>query len=171
MILITHIIIATAVAKPLAGGVPFWGLLIGWASHYLADFIPHWEYQLISLTEKSGNSLETEVKSASFKEKAADYLLVTSDALLGALISFIIIAPINSHQLIYWFLVVLGGILPDFLQFLYYIKKWNFLKPLQTLHNFFHSKIRLKGSLPLNLIGVPLQIIIFAAAAYLALLR
>lgn len=136
MILATHIVVAEAVAKKLSGGNPVLGFLIGWVSHYLADTIPHVEYKLFSFGEEG---IRTDLTR---KEKTRDYLVVSLDALIGILVSVWLLRPTGSKELVYVLAVALGSVLPDFMQFLYKVLGFRFLKPMQDLQEFVHTKIK-----------------------------
>src|SRR3989338_1430896 len=57
LILSTHILIATAAAKPFFGAHPAIILATAIVSHFLSDAIPHWDYHLATMDKKehSGN--------------------------------------------------------------------------------------------------------------------
>ena len=79
------------------------------------------------------------------------------DGLLGVILVFIFTRPASWPELLTTGLILIGAILPDLLQGIYYTKKVDFLKPVQKLHDYMHSGIRL-SSYPL--IGIPFQLII-----------
>lgn len=156
MILTTHILIAAVAAKPLAASNAISAFFISLISHFLTDAIPHWQYHLKSVT---GDGIDPSRKGVSFN----DYLRVGTDALIGSLILFYILNPASLTDFIFWAAVILGGVLPDFLQFLYIISKSRFLKPLSDFHRFVHSKTKIK--IP-TLLGIPLQIIIILTVLF-----
>ncbi|KKW21186.1 MAG: hypothetical protein UY61_C0012G0009 [Candidatus Adlerbacteria bacterium GW2011_GWC1_50_9] len=52
MTLATHIVIAGAITRPIAGAHPALLFLVSLASHYLADAIPHWDYDIRSVPDE-----------------------------------------------------------------------------------------------------------------------
>lgn len=154
-------VIATAVAGPLAKIDPTLGFLVALASHYLSDAIPHWDYPLKSIDD--GQNADKKTWSHNPKSLLVDFSRTAVDGLIGITISLVILWPTTFYDFFSLFLIILGSILPDFLQGLYFIKHTRFLKPLQRLHDSVHTKIKL-GHYPL--FGVPFQLIIFLLALF-----
>ena len=159
MTLTTHALIAAAAASPLAASHPAFIFLAALASHYIADAIPHWDYKLHSLVENE----DIAKKNIIFTRATfwLDLLRSALDALLGLAIVTLLVWPSGFEELLFIVLVVVGGILPDFLQGLHYGLGLNFLKPHQRFHDWVHARIRL------NLyprLGVPLQLVLMIAA-------
>ena len=164
MTLATHIVIARAVGKKLAIANPLAGFLVGWASHYLADLIPHWDYRLASLTYR-----DPETKKEKMRARGAlgDYLKVGLDAFLGFAVAVAFSYPQNWSEWLTLGAIAFGAVFPDFLQFLYYITgNWKILKYFQSFQEFMHTKIKL-GRKPL--IGIAFQAIIFLLAVFFIL--
>lgn len=164
MTLATHIVIATAVAGPLAKIDPTLGFLAALASHYLSDAIPHWDYPLKSVDYDKDSDQKT--WSHNPRSLLLDLSRMAADGSIGATISFFMLWPTTFYDFLSLFLIILGSTLPDFLQGLYFIKHTRFLNPLQRFHDSVHTKIKL-GHYPL--IGVPLQLIILLAALFLTI--
>lgn len=163
MTLATHIIIATAVARPLFNLNPVFLFVVSLLSHYAADAIPHWDYRPGVMPSRESNP-KIKIESVEFNYTRAFFrgtLYICIDFLLGlAVVSLTF--PIESPQdFIPLFMIALGASLPDFMQGAYVASKMRILKPLQRLHDFTHSKITL-SSYPL--LGIPLQLIIFLLA-------
>lgn len=161
MILATHIMIASAVTKHAAADGPITIFLLGLASHYVSDAVPHWDYLIHSLPPKG----DPNPARPSKKEVFLDYFKIALDGLAGLSLMFWIVSPKDLRGVIFALLAAAGSVLPDFLQFLCRILKIDFLKPLQDFHDKIHNEIKLNNH---PLIGVPLQIIILAVAAYFA---
>lgn len=162
MILTTHIAIAAAAAKTISGGSPIAAFFISWGSHYLADFIPHWQYKLKAAENwKDDPKIWERVR----KEKLplVDYLKVGFDALAGALIIFFISPHSSLKDWLYILAIVAGGPFPDFLLFLHKRFSWKTLEILRKFHDSFHSGINLT---PYPKLGIPLQAIIFFLALW-----
>lgn len=163
MILSTHILIAAAVAKPLASVHPAAAFIAALASHYLSDAIPHWDYTLHSIENK--DDPEKRQWSVDRTLLLKDFFRYATDAFIGAALVALLMRPSSWHEL-WWFLaVVIGGALPDFLQALQMLRiplgRW--LHPHQLFHDWIHTKIKLG---PYPLIGIPLQAIIALIAIY-----
>ena len=160
MTLTTHIIVAAAVAKPLAAYNPAFAFLAAFASHYLSDALPHWDYMLsVFKNEEDKEKIKFQFTKSSI---VANALPPAVDAAIGTLIAAAIIWPDSPEKLIYLAAVVLGGTLPDILQGAY-LAGARLLKPLQTFHDTIHTKIKLG---PYPLVGIPFQILIFLTALY-----
>ena len=155
MTLATHIAIAAAVAGPLAGIHPAIAFFAAVATHYAADAIPHWDYRLFSMSDRTDTRNKKWVFTRTTLKK--DILRTTLDGMLGITLILVFAPPISFSGLLTSGLIVVGAILPDFLQGIYYTKKADFLKPVKNFHDYVHSKINLS---PYPLLGIPFQIII-----------
>lgn len=165
MTLATHIVIAAAIAKPLTGN-PFIGFFIGVLSHYLSDAIPHWDYRLHSVRDKTPDTPPEALHTWSYDTILTDIRNTAIDFSLGFGVALLFFWPVTLRDFLYVLLVAIGGVLPDFLQGVYYTRKAGFLKPLQTFHDIMHTSIKL-GHYPL--IGIPFQALIFAASLWMIL--
>lgn len=160
MTLTTHSIIAAAAAKPFANSHPVFIFLAALASHYLADAIPHWDYRLHSLIEGEEGLHKKDIifTRATFW---FDLMRSAADAIFGLIIVALLVWPTSLHDWLFVILSSVGGILPDFLQGLYYGLRLNILKPHQYLHDWIHAKIKLG---PYPKLGIPFQLIIVLIA-------
>ena len=145
MTLATHILVAGAVSKPFLG--PFNPLLIfvlSGTSHYMADFIPHYDYKLKSIEWDEENKASTKI-IPSAGTITYDLLKITIDILIGTFILVATTHPAFSlENIITYTMIVLGGILPDALQPVYIMLKKFPMTWIQNLHDFFHAETRLK---------------------------
>lgn len=158
MILVTHALIGAAAASPFGAAHPAVAFLIGYTSHLLTDAIPHWDYRLVSLgDQEKSDAFQWAFKDAAFRK---DALRVALDFTVGAALVFFL-RPEQSLPLLY---AALGGMTPDLLQGIYFTGYAPFLKPLQRIHDFFHTEIKLG---PYPFIGVPFQIAIALAAVWI----
>lgn len=158
MILVTHALIGAAAASPFGAAHYAVAFLIGYASHLLTDAIPHWDYRLISLgDQEKSDDFRWAFKSAAFRK---DALRVAFDFTAGAALIFFL-RPEPSLPLLY---AALGGMAPDLLQGIYFTRYVPFLKPLQRLHDFFHTEIKLG---PYPLIGIPFQVALALVAVWI----
>ena len=159
MTLATHIAIAAALTKPVAGAHPVLLFTAGLASHYLSDAIPHWDYSMHSIGEKNnGNGRRWNFSRSSWFDIAKTAL----DYALGMALVLLVLEPHSSKEFVWILIATTGGVLPDFLQALY-LMKFKFLKPHQRFHDFMHTKIKL-GSYPW--IGIPFQLLILGIFLY-----
>lgn len=144
MTLTTHILIATAAAKPFFSVHPALVFVAAIASHYLADAIPHWDWHLSSvkedLSDKHDHNLILE-KTINVR----DLLKISLDIFTGSLIAFLILRPeLNIKELTPLALSIFGGILPDMLQPVFWVwKEKNPFMFIKRFHSFMHSKIYL----------------------------
>lgn len=167
MTLTAHIVIAAAVAKPLAAYHPAFAFLTALASHYLSDAIPHWDYKILSIS-KNHDEPDRDAIRWPFGTKIfwKDLARFATDAFLGAGILYIFLRPKSLEDFLFFAAIVSGSVLPDFLQGLYFTRYFNFLRPLQRFHDKIHTKIKLG---PYPLIGVPFQAALFFAAIFFLL--
>jgi len=156
MILSTHAVIGTALAA-LFPSHPFLAFSAAVASHFLADAIPHWEYTIFSLQRDPHNSLNNDV--ALDKRFALDLLRFSIDAAAGMVISFLVASLLNAPLVQTVSIGVMGGLLPDALQFVYWKVRREPIRSLQRLHLWIHAKKHLANKPAL---GISLQIIISA---------
>ena len=163
MTLATHIVIAGAITRPIASAHPALLFLVSLASHYLADAIPHWDYDIRSIDEK--NKENADAIRLNFSEKAFwwDFFRFGIDAAIGFGILLFFMWPESWPAFFKVFLISAGSVLPDFLQGVYFTRKAEFLKPVQRLHNYFHTRLRLN---PYPLIGIPFQALFFLISLY-----
>ncbi len=131
MTLTTHAIVGAAVAQ-LFPQNPVLAFAAGFLSHFAIDSLPHWDYTLLSLRENKENPLETDMDIN--KEFLLDIVRMGTDAFVGILLSILIFTGI--FKIPFW-IPVLGasaGLLPDFLQFVYFKTRLPILTPLQKFH-------------------------------------
>jgi len=160
MTLTTHAIVGATLATLTPN--PILGFAIGFGSHYFLDAIPHWAYPVASLEKDRDNSLNTKmiISKSSYK----DLLVVSADGICGLLFSFIILGGFYHHDLSMILMGALGGMLPDLLQFCYWMWKPKILKPLQKLHNWAHTKHRIDDK---PVIGVLSQLLIIVLVVFI----
>jgi len=140
MILIVHLLVGAVIAQKFSN--PVLGLPFAFISHYLLDFLPHWQYDVKSIYERT------------WQKSFFDFLKVALDISLGALFVFIFSKNIP--------LALAGGgfaVLPDIFAFLFLIFPKNvFLEK----HFYFHiNKVNLllnKKNYPF--LGILIQLLI-----------
>jgi len=148
MTLTTHIIVAGAVAAPFLHNPPL-AFAMGLTSHYILDAIPHWDWELGSLPQSDPKNKDAkEVMVVQHNKIAHDLLRVTLDVSIGLLLLFAIGVAgggINSLTIFYGLgAAALGGILPDALQFVYFvIWRKQPMALIQWFHDFFHARTKI----------------------------
>ncbi|MBP6948494.1 MAG: hypothetical protein KBC41_02400 [Candidatus Pacebacteria bacterium] len=138
MILATHAVVGTIVATTLTSN-PYIAFTIAFGSHFMLDSIPHWDYSLLSFKKDPEGKLNHDMVIG--KKFLFDLTRIGIDALIGAIISFTLafyILDIHSIPLVC--ATILGGILPDPLQFVYWKTRSRFLLPLQKFHKWIHAR-------------------------------
>ncbi|MEK7634405.1 MAG: hypothetical protein AAB396_00765 [Patescibacteria group bacterium] len=163
MILSSHIIVASAVvapllAKPLDFANAVFIFIISFLSHYAIDAIPHWDYKLFSIEElPSGDKKIVATKISVLKDlfkNSADGII----GLIGAI--FIIGIPDNLEKFFAFCLIIIGGILPDFLELCYVVFNKFPLNIFHKIHIFIHGKRIFKNKPILGIISQILTLII-----------
>ena len=140
MIFSSHAIIGAAVAQMFPDR-PILGFCAAFASHFVCDAIPHWEYHLrAGITDKI-NHLNDDLKIN--KDFIFDFVRTGLDASLGAAVAAYLFQPLYGPLQWAWIIGVVGGLLPDFLQFVYWKTRCEPFKSLQRFHLWIHSKIKL----------------------------
>lgn len=160
MTLTTHIVAGAAGARLFAGN-PVEGFIIGWLSHYVLDSIIHWDYKISSAEPQlflpGANAGKVSVRSRAF---ISDILKVSFDVALG----FVLVFMFLSHEADPRYLLLLagglGGVIPDFLQFIYVVWRNRVLEYMQKLHNLLHAKTKINHRPVLGIISQALLILI-----------
>jgi hypothetical protein len=141
MILTPHAIVGATLANIFPDN-PALGFSLAFTSHYVLDMLPHVDY-------KFSNFLDTKTKKLNSifydKKLYSNFLSIVIDFLAAVLICVLFF--VRSYKSLFITLVgVAGGVLPDFLQFLYYkfnMQPWIFF---QKIHTKFHALIKVKNS-------------------------
>ena len=164
MVLATHAVVGTIIASTFTTN-PYIAFAIGFASHFILDPIPHWDYKLHSFKKDPEGKLNHDMVLG--KTFIVDLMRIGTDATIGTIISFIVALYILKVASIPVILAsVFGGILPDPLQFIYWKTKSKYLLPLQT----FHKKIHAKKSISHPFVGISLQTLVAIIFLSLSLL-
>lgn len=139
MILSTHAIVGGAIASLLPSH-PAAAAIVGFASHFAIDAIPHWDYPLHSISlGKGANNRRLPFSSATL----TDFAIIGIDASAGFGLALWIFAAEGSI----WTIAIgaFAAMLPDGLQFLHTLHPRGFLHMLQRFHWRIHSKLALDG--------------------------
>jgi len=139
MILFTHSVVGGAIGAALRIH-PVAAFALGFASHFVLDAFPHWQYSL-----ESGKPHPTNKMLGNF---ILDIKFIFDLIKIGVdMLASIIVVYIFFHgdtfsitaflsQGVFWGMI--GGVLPDFLQFAYYKTKREPLTSLQRFHMWIH---------------------------------
>ena len=139
MVLSTHAVIGAAAAS-IFPAHPVWGFFIGFASHFLADAIPHWHYTLATTTKDKEKKHTLDADMAINEHFLFDLLKIGSDALIGIAVALIFLGASQPLLLSATLFGALGGIIPDGLQFVYWKWRHEPLRSLQRFHLWIHAK-------------------------------
>lgn len=124
MILTPHAIIGTAFARVVTIN-PVVGFGIGFLSHFLADMVPHWQYEI---HESIYPNISKDITYNWDFIKGASKIVL--DILVGVALSLWLFYDDNPYLII---ASAIGGVFPDFLLFLYGKIK---IKPLILYHKY-----------------------------------
>ncbi len=123
MILTPHLLVGAAIGSKVHS---WWAVIIlSIASHYILDAIPHFEYRVRFLKNKTFN-----------RDLAVDSLKLGADFAVGFFTVFYLGA--NSINFQNMALGMAAAVLPDFLQFLYFMTKTEVGAFFQKIHSYFH---------------------------------
>jgi len=158
MILASHAIIGAALGR--ISPSPILSLFLGLLSHYTADAIPHWEYNVPSLSGANTLPHNKEKKKSRF---TLDTSLAILDLILGILLAFALFKNDigESGRFLSIAAGIAGGVLPDGFQFLYLFFKREPLTTHQKFHDAIHAKKKLNNR---PIFGIFLQAIIAAGS-------
>ena len=140
MILSTHAIVGGAIAS-LIPGHPVLAFVIGAASHFAIDAIPHVDYPLYSITVRRSAPAALTLNWLLVR----DLGLITIDACLGlAIVLWLYASPGATTAVLAG---ALGAMLPDPLQLLGKLYPREPLRSLQLFHVWMHTKRKLSWPL------------------------
>ena len=141
MILSTHAIVGGAVAS-LAPSHPVLAAVAAFASHFVIDAIPHWDYPLKSIAiGKGADNSGLRLNGALL----TDLAVIAVDACAGLGLALWMFATPASAWVIA--LGAIAAILPDPLQFVHSLFPHEPLNTLQRFHGWIHSKRKLAWKL------------------------
>ena len=155
MTLTAHSIVGAAIASALPQH-PVLGFALAFASHFAVDAIPHYDYHIESTSIDPRFATALRLDATLFR----DFLRIGSDAFLGFALSILFFGPTVAT-----IAGIVGGMLPDFLQFAWMRIQHEPLNSLQRFHKWIHSKNRLEGR---PLFGIFTQMAFLAAVIVVA---
>ncbi len=140
MTLTTHALVGAAAASFFPEH-PYLAFAAGFASHFAIDALPHWDYgeYLRSFSQKHSEPLSADMRMG--KDFYRDLAIITGDALLGFVLTFVAAWILNVSPEIA--LVGAGaGIYPDLLQFVYFKIRKTMFEPVLTYLQRFHQWVQ-----------------------------
>lgn len=140
MVLSVHTLVGGAIGAVLPVS-PATAFVLGFASHFVLDAIPHSDYTLQSLSkDREDRGQDAMVKDGRL---AHDLVVNGIDGILGFLI--LVSLVYNSHSIFSAVFGALGACFPDALQFLYFMfPKVGWLKAFKKFHGIFHTPIQIE---------------------------
>jgi hypothetical protein len=152
MILSTHAIVGAAIASFLPSH-PTTAFVLGFASHFVLDAIPHWDYPIRSA------AVDPKIGAPMTFDRALlrDAVVIGSDGLLGILSALLLFA--SSDGLWSILLGAFGAMLPDPLHTIHAHFPYEPLRTLQRFHRWIHTDKRIKEDI---ILGVGSQIALVA---------
>ncbi len=137
MTLTTHAIVGAAAAR-LFPQHPVLAFSAAFASHFLIDAIPHWDYSLRSYKRDESNHLNNDM-STSGLNFVLDLLDIGFDLFLAMFLPFLIFGSVIFSESFIVLCGIIGGVLPDALQFVYMKFRHEPLVSLQKFHILIHT--------------------------------
>jgi hypothetical protein len=140
MILSTHAVVGAALAS-FVPSHPFAAFVIGFASHFALDAIPHWDYPIKS------RLVNPKIAAPMVFDRALlqDALTIGLDAAFGIAVALLLFgSPTN-----FWTILLgsVGAILPDPLRVVHARLPHEPLRTLQRFHRWAHTNERIKGAI------------------------
>ena len=150
----THAITGAALST-LTPNNPLVGFTVGFASHFVLDSIPHWDYELKSSKKNKERPLENDLVIN--KDFIKDIIKILADGIIGLILALAIFTLFRHHSLITTLFAAIGAMLPDALQFVYFKWRHEPLVSLQKFHIWMHARSDLKSQ---PILGISSQILI-----------
>jgi len=136
MILSPHALAGATIASTFHFS-PVIAFFAGFASHFILDMLPHWDYKLRSAELDELNPLNNDIIVG--RKFIFDLLVMGIDVSLGfffAGLFFVGRGPVSTLAIVSG---AVGGVLPDALQFVYMKFRIEPFTKIQRLHLFMHS--------------------------------
>ena len=159
MVLSTHAVVGASIAGAVTGD-PLVAFVIGVASHFAIDAIPHWDYKLKAFDEESSTIIR--------KNLWIDLRNIFCDFVLGVVACLVLFGGVSHYALVSACTMgALGGVFPDLLQLPYFLSGGRWFGRLQG----FHSGLQKNKALAAKpVVGILLQLaLVVLAYAFYAL--
>lgn len=164
MILTPHAVVGASISSIFRLS-PFTALVAGFVSHFVLDMFPHFDYKLRSTRIEPEKTLDGDIIID--RTFFLDLMVMGLDLTFGLFLSWLFFVFTGAISLPVALAGVVGGVLPDALQFVYYKFGRRHLRPLQSFHMRVHSSIRIKDPLW----GVSLYSLVITLAFFLGVWR
>jgi len=162
MTLCTHAVVGAALAS-FVPSHPAAAFAIGFASHFVLDAIPHWDYSIKSRSINPMIGAPIVFDSALLQ----DAVTIGFDGLVGIMVALFLFGSSANQWAI--LLGAIGAMLPDPLQFVHARLPREPLRTLQRFHRWAHSDKKING-LILG-IGTQLAFVVFVIATTITVHR
>lgn len=139
MILTPHAIVGAVLANIFPSD-PALGFGLAFISHYALDVLPHTDYNIDNFMNNESKTVKSIFTNAG---SALHFLFIVIDFIIALFLCFLFFVR-DERSLLLTLIGIIGGLLPDFFQFLYYKYKnqpWIFW---QKIHDKFNFHIRKK---------------------------
>ena len=140
MVLSVHTLVGGALGATL-GASPITSFVVGFASHYLLDAIPHADYPKQSLQKNKGDRTKDFITTDG--RFAHDIVVNGIDLILG----FLVLVSLTYKSSLIWSVIAgaIGACTPDGLQFLHLMfPKIKILDIFPRIHAFFHTPLNIE---------------------------
>ena len=134
MILLTHALVGASVANILSSN-PYVAFGAALASHYMIDAIPHRDYGEYFFSQKNPEPVNYLFKDL----KRFSQIFAMSIDILASIVLCTLIFFTDTSKIFITLVGVAGGILPDFLQLIYFLHKKEPFKTTQKFHEKIHA--------------------------------
>jgi hypothetical protein len=151
MILTTHAVVGGAIASLLPSH-PVAAVAAAFASHFVIDAIPHWDYPLRSISLGAGARNRLSWRGSRLR----DFTVIAIDGCTGLLAALVLFSTPATMVVIG--AAALAAMLPDPLQFAYTLYPQEPLLSLQRFHGWMHTKHQIGSR-----IGISSQLAFVAA--------
>lgn len=158
MFLSTHAVVGAAIGSLLPSH-PVAAALLGFASHFPLDAIPHWDYPIRSAFVKPavGGRLKRD------RALMLDAVTIGGDALLGLVGGALLFASPTGICAV--MLGACGAILPDPLQFVHAHFPREPLRSLQRFHRWMHTKRPIRGQIVWGVVSQMMLVVLVVGLA------
>ncbi|MEI6553227.1 MAG: hypothetical protein WCO09_01540 [bacterium] len=156
MILTTHAVTGATLATLMPNN-PILGFIVGFGSHFVLDSIPHWDYSLKSSKIDKQRPLKSDIVVN--KDFFKDLIKIGLDAVLGLTLSLLLLGVLRHQSILIILCGAIGGMTPDFLQFVYFKWRHEPLISLQKFHGWMHAKSDLDDR---PILGILSQMVVIA---------
>lgn len=160
MILATHAIVGAALATllPREPWTPYAAVVLGFASHFVIDAIPHWDYPIRSAAVKPNSTAALRLN----RDLLIDLSKVAGDAVIGLALALALFGSAATAWTVA--IAAVAAMAPDPLQFLHSRFPREPLNSLQRFHVWIHTNQRMKDQVALGVTTQLLFVCIVVAA-------